>query len=219
MNKGQNEQGSFEWKKERYGKIGGTALKDLMVDKDVQDLPLFYKLISQRTEDFFDEESFINSAMQRGLDLEPDAIAATEEYTGVKFESFGWCTRDDMPLNGCSPDGFDESLAVGLEIKCPNADTHIKYCIDDQIPSEYFWQLINYFMINKDLIELYFVSYRPENKLKPLFVKEIHRYDVLTFKIGRKAQTMSVNDWVELAEEKSAEMLEAVNEKVESLGF
>tara|TARA_R110002126_G_scaffold289683_2_gene445253 strand:- start:5202 stop:5861 length:660 start_codon:yes stop_codon:yes gene_type:complete len=209
-----HEQGTAEWKAERHGSIGGTSLKDLMSDKEVTDLALFYRILGERSEDYVDEETYMNKAMERGTELEPDAVQDAEQYLGLKFESFGVCKRDDLPFNHCSPDGFTADLSIGIEVKCPEASTHAKYLVKNELPGEYFWQCISYFLINEKMEKLHFVSYRPENKNKPLFIKTIERDTVLLFKIGTKKYELTVNDWVELAEERCGEFGEAVSEEL-----
>tara|TARA_R110000744_G_scaffold223127_1_gene341930 strand:+ start:131 stop:790 length:660 start_codon:yes stop_codon:yes gene_type:complete len=214
MQVSKHEQGTTEWKAERHGSIGGTGLKDLMANKPIEDLALFFRILGERSEDYVDEETFTNKAMERGTELEPDAVRDAEDYLGLKFESFGVCKRDDLPFNHCSPDGFTADLSVGIEVKCPEAATHVKYIYKDVLPDEYFWQCISYFMINQKMETLHFVSYRPENKNKPLFIKTIKRDAVLPFKIGKKIQELTAGEWSEFAEEKCGEFEEAITEEL-----
>jgi hypothetical protein len=65
--------------------------------------------------------------MQRGRELEPEAVSFYEFQTGCKTESVGLCLRDDR-LVGCSPDRLIGADG-GLEIKCPAAKTHIGYLL------------------------------------------------------------------------------------------
>ncbi len=216
---GENEQGSHEWKKERFGLIGGTTLSDLMVSKPVNETALYYQLISARCEEFFDDLSFVSNDMRRSIDLEPEAVQEAEKYLNVEFKSFGWCTNEKYPLNGCSPDAFTEDLTVGGEVKCPKAATHTAYILKDEIPKEYFWQVINYFLVNEKLETLHFISYRPENTIKPLWIKTVKREEKLSFKIGRKTEIATVQEWVVYAQERSNEMYKAVKEGLEQIEF
>ena len=219
MQVNEHAQGTYEWKEARHGLIGGTGLSDLMGAKKVRDLALFDRLVSERCEDFFDEESYINEAMQRGLDLEPEAREAAEQYLDIKFKEFGWCTNPDNPINGCSPDGFTEDLTQGLEIKCPGSAKHVSYIRGGGIPKEYFWQIINYFLVNNKLETMHFVSYRPENNKKPLFVHSVKKDTELTLKTGRNELTQTVADWVIMAEVKSLAILNEVEKEIEGYEF
>jgi hypothetical protein len=215
----ENEQLSHEWKKEKYGLIGGTSLSDLMVSKPVTETALYLQLLAERSEEFFDDHSFVSNDMQRGIDLEPEAVQEAEKYLHTEFKNFGWCTNEKFPLNGCSPDGFSEDLTEGIEVKCPKASTHIGYILKDEIPKEYFWQVINYFLVNEKLKTLHFVSYRPENTVKPLWVKTVHRDRILPFKIGRTVVEQTIQEWVNEAAERSQEMQKAIDEGIEQIAF
>lgn len=200
MNIHESPQGTTEWKQARHGLIGGTTLKDLMSTRKNNFLDT---LISEHCEPFTDEESFQSQAMLRGLELEPQARSYASEYLGHDFKEFGLCTIPKLPLNGCSPDGFTEDLKHGIEIKCPSAHVHVKYIRNNEIPPEYFWQCVNYFLINEALETLFFVSYRPENSITPFFFKEIKREEVA--------------EHIEMAFNKSIEINETLKEELEKL--
>ena len=210
-----HEQGSHEWHLERYGKIGGTALKSLMIKKPIETSALFLELISKASEDFELDPGYISDDMQRGNDLEPLARAEANEYTGLEFKEYGWCENEEHPLSGCSPDGFTEDKKNGLEIKCPSGKTHSKYLMDNVLPDEYFWQCINYFLVNKDMEKLYFVSYRPENNFKPLFVTTLTRDQ----EIMHTKQKATVQEWVTLAESKLDCIQPMIDSEVNLLAF
>lgn len=68
-----------------------------------------------------------SSIMERGLELEEAAMKWYEFETDQDTREVGFITDDDGRY-GCSPDRLvgDDG---GLEIKCPMADTHIKYLL------------------------------------------------------------------------------------------
>ena len=81
----------------------------------------------------------------RGTRLEPDAIAAYEARTGFQVSKVGLCIHNSGHF-GASPDGligFMENLAWlhGLEIKCPEGKTHLKYLRAGVVPNEYLCQV------------------------------------------------------------------------------
>lgn len=166
------EQNSAEWFEIRHGKIGGTRAKELFIKSDT----LLYKLLSETIEPFDEDadESFQSEAMERGSFLEPMARLELEKYTSLKFLECGWI-QSDNELMGISPDGITADLTIQCEIKCPQSINHLKMCIADSIPLEYINQCVHAFTINEKLEKLYFVSYRPECIIKPLFVKELTR--------------------------------------------
>lgn len=84
-------------------------------------------------------ESEPNQWMQRGHDLEDEAVDFFEALTDLDTTLVGFCTTDDG-LIGCSPDrliGEDE----GLEIKCPMATTHVGYKHKNIVPAKYRAQI------------------------------------------------------------------------------
>jgi putative phage-type endonuclease len=215
----EREQGTIEWKEERYGHIGGTSLADLMVKKPIEESALFDTLIAAHTEPFIDEETFINKAMERGTELEPEARSEASKYFDLEFLEFGTCKREGYPMSHCSPDGFTSDFKDGLEVKCPSASTHIKYCRSGEIPKEYIWQVVNYFFINSDLERLHFVSYRPENTIKPLFVKTVTRESLTDMGTKAKPKMETIQYLVEEAEIKSLTISAMVGKEIEKLRF
>lgn len=166
------EQNSLEWHEIRHFKIGGTRAKELFVKSDT----LFYKLLAEAIEPFDEdyEEGYQSDAMERGNEYEPQARIELGKYTGLEFLECGWI-QSNHPLIGISPDGITSDFKIQAEIKCPGTVSHIKMCVSNEIPIEYINQCVHSFTANDKLEKLYFCSYRPECKIKPLFVKELTR--------------------------------------------
>jgi hypothetical protein len=110
-------------------------------------------------------ETFKSDAMQRGNDLEPEARALAELMLGVDIEEYGLIKMDDYEI-GCSSDGLWGE--TGIEIKCPNASTHISYLRKGKLPTIYTQQ-VQGTMLVLDLSEYWFLSYHPD--LEPLLIK------------------------------------------------
>ncbi len=177
------EQGSSDWFSEKWGKIGGTRAKELFVKSET----LFYKLLAETIEPFDEdaEESFQSEAMERGNFLEPQARIELGKYLGLEFLECGWI-QSNSALLGISPDGITSDLIIQCEIKCPQSVAHLKMCVKDEIPLEYIPQCVHAFTVNDKLQKLYFLSYRPECQLKPMFVKELTRESLVN--IGTNAK-------------------------------
>lgn len=77
--------------------------------------------------------------MQRGNDLEPEAVRMYEFQTDSQCESIGFVTDDDRTM-GCSPDRFVGEDG-GLEIKCPAGWTHIDYLLNPKHGEQYRQQV------------------------------------------------------------------------------
>lgn len=84
-------------------------------------------------------ETFQTAAMRQGIEREPDARRAYEARTGNLVDQVGFC-RHDVLLVGASPDGLVDEDG-GLEIKCPERPTHLRYLQQDMEPPEYTWQI------------------------------------------------------------------------------
>lgn len=156
-----------EWLRAKWGKVGGSSCK-------VADKTLIWQLMAEHSEPFeMDYDSYISSDMQRGNELEPMARKALNEYLGIELIECGLWECEDNDLLCFSPDGCTSDLIIGCEIKCPQAKTHLKYCIENRLPLEYVDQIIHAFTVNPNLEIMHFLSYRPESP-KPMYVKTIY---------------------------------------------
>ena len=210
-------QGSEEWKELRHGKVGGSTAKDLMVkiEKPIIESAGFLEIFSEKMEDFDPFKSeFVSFAMQRGVDLEPEARSEYERITGIKMEEYGWVELNN--LVGISPDGWNEKLKKGLEIKCPEAKTYTKYLLNfDEFLSDYVWQLVHYFVV-LDIENLDCVAYRPENQLQKIIIKTI----TLDTKIKISAKvTLPVSELKKMLEKRLLELQETLDIELNKLTF
>lgn len=75
-------------------------------------------------------------------DLEPEAITAYTFYTGNEVELVGFIQHPTIEMAGASPDGLVGKKG-GIEIKCLNAENHIKLIEGDDSPMiEYMPQMM-----------------------------------------------------------------------------
>jgi putative phage-type endonuclease len=170
-------QGSEEWKSVRRGMITGSRLKDVF---KADNLGLVDELIAEKISDEV-EEMFQNAAMKRGTEMEPIARKAYEEESGNVVTQVGFCVSNKFSFLGLSPDGLIETdlkYKKGLEIKCPNTATHVKYIRMNKIPSEYKYQILDYFLVCQDMESLDFVSYDDRFSTKPLHIITITRKEL-----------------------------------------
>jgi putative phage-type endonuclease len=210
-------QRSKEWHEIRHAKIGGTSAKGLFADSDTLAIELTSKIVEGYNDD--DDDGYTNEAMQRGIDLEPQALLAIEQYSGYKFGEFGWLESDECDLLGLSPDGMTTDLKVACEIKCPSAKKHLEYILANEIPSEYVHQIVHYFTVNQDLQKLLFASYRPEFVSKPIFVKEVLRDSEINVGTKAKPKMISINVAAQIALENGKKLQEKINEIINKLNF
>jgi hypothetical protein len=123
----------------------------------------------------------MNGAMRHGVDFEAEARRWFEFETDAEVRQVGFVTTDCGRF-GCSPDGLllgpDGEFVAGLELKCPQGKTHVKYLLDGTLPTEYRCQ-VHGALIVTGLPLWHFVSYAPG--LAPLHVEV--RPDAFTEKL------------------------------------
>lgn len=80
-----------------------------------------------------------STAMQNGVDTEPEARRWYEVERNTDVTRVGFCLSDDLRF-GCSPDGLigDDG---GLELKCPLLATQAEYLDAGVVPLEYLPQV------------------------------------------------------------------------------
>lgn len=168
------EQGSSEWLQARCGvvtasnfsKVFTTAGKlstsrDGLVNQAIAENLMGHPV-----------DSFKSEAMQRGNDLEPQARAMAEMLLDVDIGETGLVKLDDHEI-GCSPDGVWEDS--GVEIKCPNASTHVGYLRAGKMPTTYIQQIQGQMLV-LELESMWFLSFHPD---LPPFLIEVKRNDKL----------------------------------------
>jgi predicted phage-related endonuclease len=161
------------WLEDRKGKVTGTRVKDLIVKRGTGKKIGYYELIAERIALPPSKES----ALDRGVRLEDEAVARFAEETGKKVDNdlVIWF-RDDNENIAVSPDGsIGEKEAV--EVKCLSSARHLEAFMTKVIPDEYEYQVLQYFIVNENLKKLYFVFYDPRMP-KDIFWIEVDRKTV-----------------------------------------
>ena len=167
-------QGSAEWKSLRLGKITGTRLKGIRASNN---LPVIDEMISEIVTGSA-EEIYLNSAMIRGNEKEPEARNLYIQKTGLNIEEVGFCISLDNDYIGLSPDGLTEDRSGAIEIKCPSTKRHIQNIRMNIIPSDYKDQVLMYFILNNNLEWLDFISYDDRFTIKPIWIKRTTREEL-----------------------------------------
>ncbi len=115
-------------------------------------------IVLERLTNQSQENGYQNADMLRGVELEPQAIAAYEAHTGTLVEPVGYVCHDTI-LAGCSPDGFvsDDGL---VEVKAPRPANHLATLRANAVPKDYLPQLTHQLWITeRQWVD--FVSYAP----------------------------------------------------------
>lgn len=173
-------QGSPEWHAARLGKATASKITDIMATlksggeaagrKNYRAQLVVERLTGCPT------ESYMNGAMQWGIDNEPSARECYTFATGNAVDQIGFVDHPGIQMSGASPDGLVGADGL-IEIKCPNSATHIEYLLAGVPPADYlkqmFWQMD---CTGRSWCD--FVSYDPRMPLDlQLFVVRLQRDD------------------------------------------
>ena len=171
-------QGTEEWHQTRLGKVTASRVADVLATiktgesasrKNYRMELVCQRLTGQR------EEGFVNSHMERGIELEPLARAAYEFKQGVTVTEVGFIDHPSIDMSGASPDGI---VGDGLvEIKCPTPANHADTLLLGKAPSKYIAQM-QWQMACTGAKWCDFVSYCPKlGDNLALFVVRVERDD------------------------------------------
>lgn len=179
------EQNTNAWLDLRKGRITGSKLADIVVKRGTGKKIGFYELIADKLS--IAEEA--EDAMERGHRLEGVALDLFTEQTGKKLTRGVFCVSDDNDYIALSPDaliGSKGKFDGAVEVKCLSAAKHLMAYFEQKVPSEYEFQVLQYFIVNDKLKTLYFVFYDPRITAKPIHWLEIKREnmeeDIATYK-------------------------------------
>lgn len=165
------EQRSEAWFANRIGRFTASSFKDLMSGKDTAGYENLIAKIALEIITGEDEEEFTSDAMERGIELESEAVIEFENHTGLITKEVGFCIPDENNILhewvGVSPDRVIDDETI-LEIKCPLAKTHFKYIKQNRLPNEYKWQVQGQLMVISAK-KCFFMSYYPG--LKPFIIE------------------------------------------------
>ncbi len=136
-------QGSEEWFAERLGKATASRIADVIAKTKsgygASRGNYMAELISERLTGQT-AGSFSNTAMQWGIDTEPEARAAYSFHTDNDVEKIGFVDHPTIAMSGASPDGLIGREGL-VEIKCPNTKTHIDTLLTRRVPAKYITQM------------------------------------------------------------------------------
>ena len=188
-----------EWFALRNGKVTGTLLKKIVGTKIARDTA-YYELIAERLSIVDHDEE---SALNRGIRLEDEAREYFAKEYKVKVDTMAFVESDTNKFMGISPDGFikkGKKYTQAVEIKCLSSANHVKAWLKNEIPDDYYAQVIQYFIVNKELQALFFVLYDPRIEIHPMHVITVERADIKEdiegYEIAELAFLKDVNDKV-----------------------
>ena len=137
------EQRTDSWFAARAGKVTASAIYKVMARTKTgwgaDRANYMAQLVSERLTGR-PADSFSNSAMQWGIDTEPQARAMYELETGQGVIECGFFDHPKIAMSGASPDGLVGTNGL-IEIKCPNTATHIATLRGAEIEGKYIKQM------------------------------------------------------------------------------
>lgn len=167
------EQGSDDWHRVRLGIPTASNFhkivtpKTCQLSKQAHDYAL--KLCAERLLNIPTQSLDGLQWLERGKEMEPDAVRQYEFTTERQTVKVGFITNDDGTL-GCSPDRLvvDPNRKVGLEIKCPSPHVHLGYLLSLQAGDDYKPQVQGQILV-AELDRADFYSFHP--RMPPVLIK------------------------------------------------
>lgn len=187
-------QNTPEWEQLRKTHLTGTVLKGILGTPKARQEAI-YEMIANRLTVGVDSDDEYENPMQRGHRLEPDGIAEFELMTNKSVEKVGFCESDEIEAVAQSPDGYikDTNDTEAIEVKSMGGKNHVKLWLTNEVPDEYKWQVIQYFVVNDKLEKLYFVGYNPQIPVHPLHIIEVER-DEAVIQQAKEAQKIFLQE-------------------------
>lgn len=161
------EQRSPEWFEAICGNVGASSIDKIITTKgepSKQRTEYMMTLAAERITGK-QEVGYLTQAMVNGIEREAEARSLFEMSQGVEVQQVGLIYKDDKSAH-CSPDGLIGERS-GLEIKNPISKTHIKYLLDERLPTEYFCQ-VQFSLLVSGRGSWWFMSHYPG--IKPFMV-------------------------------------------------
>jgi putative phage-type endonuclease len=152
------EQGSQEWLQLRLGVATASNFDKIITSAGVESKTLKEYAFELASDSLLTEPeaSFQSEAMIRGNQLEEEARSYYSFVTDNKVEEVTFIKKGNI---GYSPDGLISDNGL-VEIKCPLKKNHLKYLIDNKLPTKYKAQVQGGLYISeREYCD--FISYHP----------------------------------------------------------
>lgn len=184
------DQRSPEWHAARLGIPTASGFGMIVTQKgepSKQAWKYMCKLAGERVSGI-SEESYTNRIMERGIEVEAEAIEFYELIRGVEVKMVGLCYFDKKKRFSCSPDGLVDPDGL-IEVKCPIMSTHVSYLLAGGLPSDYFQQVQGQlYVTGRKWCDL--ITYYPA--IKPLVIR-IERNEEFIKSLGNELKVFCDN--------------------------
>lgn len=204
-------QRSDDWFRLRRGMPTASMFDMLLTPRKLepssQQKRLIYQLIAER---FMGASVDLGQThwMERGEELEPEAVAYYELHTGNTVTTGGFMVSD-CGRYGASPDGrvYDDNgflapmdLIGGCEIKCPRETTHVEYALNPGLLSEHYRHQAAGCMLVSGTTWWDVMSYHP--LLLPAVIERIEMSDVAEYMVRLEKELDAFCDRLEDARQR-----------------
>ena len=183
------EQRTEEWLRERLGHVTGSQISKALAKKGTGTREDYlWQLVGERESKQI-ESGYTNTAMQRGIEMEPIARAAYEAHTGHFVDQIGFVKHPTIEWFGASPDGLVGEDGL-VEIKCPNTSNHLQYRKSGKPPAKYKYQMMAQLACTgrkwcdfvsfdnrvRESWQLFIVRFEPEAKAMEAMLKSVQEF-------------------------------------------
>jgi hypothetical protein len=157
------EQDSEEWLQLRLGVVTASCFAEIITPAKLElsksSVRYLHKLLAEWMYGA-PLEAFFGGWMDRGKELEPEAVRYYEMDRDVETQAVGFVTTDEGTI-GASPDRLVGEVGL-LELKCPALETHVGYMLDPQsLLMEYRMQQQGQLWVCRDREYCEMMSYSP----------------------------------------------------------
>lgn len=196
------EQGSKEWARARLGRATASKVADIIARTksgwSTSRANYAAEIIAERLTGET-AESYISTAMQWGIDKEPEARTAYEFRVDTTVQKVGFALHPTIKESGCSPDGWIAQHGA-VQIKCPLTSTHLDTLQGAPIPERYITQM-QWELACSGRKWCDYVSYDPRlPEAMRLFIKRVHRDNILIADLERCVTTFLAEIGVRIKE-------------------
>lgn len=139
-------QRSPAWAAARLGRLTSSRAADMLAviksGEAAGRRNLRVQLALERITGVAQAPTYQSAAMLQGIEREAEAAGRYETLTGTLLRSTGFLQHGSQMV-GASLDGHVGDFAGLVEVKCPQAATHLEYLTTGQVPGDYRKQVVH----------------------------------------------------------------------------
>jgi len=137
-------QGSISWHKARLQSVGSTGLSKIITNAKCERSESRAAYILEKAGDIISQDSkpiFQTWEMKWGHKYEPEARNLFSLANSIEISQCAMIFSDDLKRWHISPDGFNEDIEIGLEIKCPQIKEFKRTKKANKMPTKHILQV------------------------------------------------------------------------------